>query len=81
MVILLRLSDLQNKDVVDIKTGEKIGNVIDIVISSETGNILKMIIYDNKGFIRMLRGNDEMSISWNQIKKIGTDVILVSRNL
>ena len=40
-----------------------------------------MIIYDNKGFIKMLRGNDEMSISWSQIKKIGTDVILVSRNL
>ena len=77
----MRLSDLQNKDVVDIKTGEKIGNVIDIVISSETGNILKMIIYDNKGFIKMLRGNDEMSISWSQIKKIGTDVILVSRNI
>ena len=79
--MFLRLSDLQNKDVVDIKTGEKIGNVIDIVISSETGNILKIIIYDNKGFIRMLRGNEEMAVSWSQIKKIGTDVILVSRNL
>ena len=27
----MRLSDLQNKDVVDILTGEKIGNVIDTV--------------------------------------------------
>ena len=53
-----------------IKTGEKIGNVIDIVISSNSGNILKMIIYDNKGFFKTLRGNEEMSISWNQIKKI-----------
>lgn len=81
LVICLRLSDLQNKDVVDIKTGEKIGNVIDIVISSDTGNILKMIIYDNRGFVKLFRSNDEMSISWDQIKKIGTDVILVSRNL
>lgn len=76
----MRLSDLQNKDVVDIKTGEKIGNVIDIDISYETGKILKMIIYDNRGFIKMLRREEELSILWEQIKKIGTDVILVSRN-
>lgn len=76
----MRLSDLQNKDVIDIKTGEKIGNVIDIDISYETGKILKMIIYDNRGFIKLLRREEELSISWEQIKKIGTDVILVSRN-
>lgn len=76
----MRLSDLQNKDVIDIKTGERIGNVIDIDISYETGKILKMIIYDNRGFIKMLRKEEELSISWEQIKNIGTDVILVSRN-
>lgn len=77
----MRLSDLQNKDVVDVITGERIGNVIDVEISSDTGNILKMIIYDKKGFINMLKGSEELSITWSQIKKIGTDVILVSRNL
>lgn len=76
----MRLSDLQNKDVVDIATGDRIGNVIDVQISSDTGNILKIIIYDKKGFLNMMRG-DEVSISWNQIKKIGSDVILVSRNI
>ena len=29
----------------------------------------------------MLRGGEEVTITWSQIKKIGTDVILVSRNL
>lgn len=77
----MRLSDLQNKDVVDILTGEKIGNVIDVEISNDTGNIIKMIIYEKKGFINMLRGGEEVSITWSQIKKIGSDVILVSRNL
>lgn len=76
----MRLSDLQNKDVVDILTGERIGNVIDVEIESTTGNILKMIIYEKKGFINMLRGGEEVMITWRQIKKIGTDVILVSRN-
>lgn len=77
----MRLSDLQNKDVVDILSGEKIGNVVDAEISNETGNIMNIIIYDRRGFISMLKGKDEVSISWQQIKKIGSDVILVSRNL
>lgn len=76
----MRLSDLQNKDVVDLATGEKIGNVVDVEIENETGNISKMIIYDKKGFMNMLRSNGEVSILWKQIKKIGSDVILVSRN-
>lgn len=76
----MRLSDLQSKDVVDILTGEKIGNVVDVEISDD-GNIIKMIIYEKKGIINMLRGTEEVSITWPQIKKIGADVILVSRNL
>ena len=66
----MRLSDLQNKDVVDIKTGDKIGNVIDAEISSDTGCIKKLIIYDKTGFLNII-SKEEVSISWNQIKKIG----------
>ena len=75
----MRLSDLQNKDVVDISSGNRIGNVIDVEISSNTGNVMKIIVYDKKGLFNMLR-SDEISISWNQIKKIGSDVILVVQN-
>ena len=42
----MRLSDLQNKDVVDISSGNRIGNVIDVEISSNTGNVMKIIVYD-----------------------------------
>lgn len=76
----MRLSDLQNKDVVDIVTGDKIGNIIDAEISADTGGVVKLIIYEKKGFLNLLR-TEEVAISWNQIKKIGSDVILVSRNL
>lgn len=80
-MISVRLSELQNKDVVDIMTGEKIGNISDVEISNDTGNVLKMIVYEKKGLINMLRGGEEVTITWSQIKKIGTDVILISRNL
>lgn len=81
MVNNMRLSELQNKDVVDMNSGEKIGNVIDAEISSDTGNILKLYVFEKKGFSRMLKNNDEQSVSWHQIKKIGADVILVAKKL
>ena len=37
----MRLSDLQNKDVVDVATGKRIGNVIDAEIEEETGSMIK----------------------------------------
>ena len=64
----MRLSDLQNKDVVDIVTGDKIGNIIDAEISADTGGVIKLIIYEKKGFLNLLR-SEEVAISWNQIKK------------
>lgn len=76
----MRLSEIQNKDVVDISTGQRIGNVIDIDVNYENGNIIKIIIYDKKSFINIFKSDNEISISWEQIKKIGEDVILISKN-
>ena len=39
----------------------------------------RCIIYDKKGFFS-LKASDEVGIKWSQIKKIGTDVILVTKN-
>lgn len=75
----MRLSDLQNKDVVDISSGDKVGNVIDAEISNQ-GTIMKIIINDKKGFFNLMK-SEEVSIPWTMIRKIGSDVILVSRNL
>ncbi len=75
----MRLSDLQNKDVVDISSGDKVGNVIDAEISNQ-GTIMKIIINDKKGFFNLMK-SEEVSIPWAMIRKIGSDVILVSRNL
>ena len=77
----MRMSELQNKDVVDMESGEKIGNVVDAEISSDTGNILKLIVFEKRGLSKMLRGIDEISVLWHQIKKIGNDVILIVKKM
>lgn len=72
----MRLSEIQNKDVININTGMKIGNIIDIKVNSETGKIESLILEKRK-FSSIFSSNDEIEIYWNQINKIGEDVILV----
>lgn len=71
----MRLSDIQNKDVIDLLTGIKIGNIIDLVIS-ESGEIVSIIL-ERKKLGRFISQGEELEIKFNQIKKIGKDVILV----
>ena len=71
------LSELQNKDIVSIKDGKKIGNIVDISINND-GYINGLIIQKVK--FSLFRGTNDEEIKWNQIKKIGEDVILVDTN-
>lgn len=72
----MRLSDLQNKDIINVNSGKKIGNIIDINIDSN-GNSNGIIVEKNKFIISRFSNNGEILIKWSQIEKIGEDVILV----
>ena len=72
----MRLSELQNKDVININTGIKVGNIIDVKINGETGKIESFLL-EKKKFSSFFSNNDEIEIYFDQINKIGEDVILV----
>ena len=69
------LSELQSKDIVNLKDGKKIGNLIDIVVSND-GRIKSIIVEQTKK-MRVFNTGEDIEISWQQIEKIGEDVILV----
>ena len=69
------LSDLQNKDIVNLSNGKKIGNIIDAKFNISTGVIEKIIIEPSKGVFSIK--NNSLEINFNAIKKIGEDVILI----
>ena len=72
----MRLSDLQNKDIVNMDDGKKIGNIIDVIIDKE-GNMESLIVQKSKFITNIFSNKDEMEVKWKQIEKIGEDVILV----
>jgi len=69
----MRLSDLQHKEIVNIVDGKRVGIIIDVIID-EKGYISNLVLEDRRGrkFSR-----EEYNIMWNQIIKIGDDIILI----
>lgn len=73
----MNLSDLQEKEVIDISTGKRIGSIIDIIISM-TGTISKLVLEDKRNSRKLFSNNKEdIYLDWKQIIKIGDDIILV----
>ena len=72
----MKLSDLQEKDIVNINDGRKVGRIIDVEIESN-GLIKYLVVDEKKGIRAFFSSNNDVNITFNQIKKIGSDVILV----
>lgn len=72
----MKLSDMQRKDIIYLRNGKKIGKIIDAEIEINTGRIICFFI--EKRSIKYIFNNEkDLSIKFNQIKKIGEDVILI----
>ena len=77
----MRLSDLQNKYIVNVNDGKNIENIKDIKIDENNGSIMSLVIEPNKNFSFFSKGKVDTEIAWNTIEKIGEDVILVNISL
>ena len=71
----MNLSDLQRKDVVNLQDGKRLGRIVDATIE-ETGVIAYFSVIPIR-FWKFWKSTSEITITFNQIKRIGTDVILV----
>ena len=73
----MKLSDLQNKNLVNISTGKNIGNIIDVNIDHENGKIRTLIVESKSNTFNFFNKDFDIEIKWENIEKIGEDVILV----
>ncbi len=67
---------MQQKDIIYLKDGRKLGKIIDADLDVNNG-ILKSLSVEKRGIKRFFSGESNVIIKFNQIKKIGEDVILV----
>lgn len=74
---MIRISEFQAKDVVNVSDGKRLGNIGDVDIDVSTGKIYSIIIQSSNRMLSMFTKEEEIVIPWRSIVKIGSDVILV----
>lgn len=73
----MRISDLQMKKIINISSGKSIGNIVDVNVL-EDGRIESFVIDSSKAFFSFNKDSENI-VLWNDIDKIGEDVILVRK--
>ena len=69
----MRLSELQQKEIINISNGKRIGIIVDVLIDTN-GNIQKLVLEEKRG---RKFSKEEYEILWSQIVKVGDDIILI----
>lgn len=77
---MIKISELQSKDVVNVSDGRKLGQIHDLEVDLRQGEIQALVVPGESRLFGLWSGGKEWVIPWNQIIKIGTDVILVRLN-
>ncbi|MBT2726000.1 YlmC/YmxH family sporulation protein [Bacillus sp. ISL-75] len=74
---MVKISEFQIKDVVNVSDGKRLGNIGDIEINLTTGKIDAVVISGSGRVLGFFGKDDDVVIPWKNIIKIGQDVILV----
>ncbi len=75
--MICSLSELRNKEVINIMTGSKLGFVDDIEINTDNSAVIALIVYGRPRFFGLLGRDDDMVIRCREIEVIGEDTILI----
>lgn len=74
-LLLHSLNAIRTMEVIDIKTGTKIGFIKDFVIDIKESKVISILL---PGMAKGWFGKDEdIEIPWSKVKKTGVEVILV----
>ncbi len=75
--MMVKISDLRSREVVNVMDGKKLGNIIDIDLDMERGKVLAFILPGRVRGWSIFSRREEIIVPWEKIVRIGRDVILV----
>jgi len=75
--VMIKTSDLKQREVINIVDGKRLGFVTDLDIDLEQAKIRAIIVPAQTRVLGLFSRGGDYVIPWEQIRKIGSDVILV----
>ncbi len=70
--------ELEAKDVINVVDGRNLGNICDISFEIGPGRILSITTKKASGLFSFFKKDEGTVIAWDQIVKIGDDVVIVN---
>lgn len=75
---LYSINNLRMMEVIDVETGTKLGYIRDLTVDCDEYKVKSIILPTQK--VNWFGKNGGIEIPWENIKKIGVDVVLVQSN-
>lgn len=72
-----RIAEFRNKEVINIKTGERIGFISDVEVDTQSARISAVIVYGRLRWFGLLGREKDFIIPWDKINLFGSDAVLV----
>ncbi len=69
--------ELCEREVVNITNGQNLGRVDDLSFDPQTAGITGIVLYGRLRLFGLLGREEDVTIPWREIEKIGEDVLLV----
>ena len=77
--LVCSFEELRRKEVIDVKTGERLGYIDDVELSVSEEKAEKLVIYGNSRLFGLLGKEDDIIIRCSDIRVVGREVVLVER--
>lgn len=75
---MFKVSELKIKDIINVADGKRLGFIKDIELNLQGGRVESLILQGSTSkFLGFFGRGEDLVIPWEQIKKVGLDVILV----
>ena len=69
--------DFKSKEVINLTDARRLGFVKDVCADLETGKITSIVVPGGNKLLSMFSNENDIVITWDKIKCIGEDIILV----
>jgi YlmC/YmxH family sporulation protein len=80
LALPFKISELAQKDIVNMTDGSKLGAVTDVQIDLATGQVLALVLSGEKKYFGLLNAGRDVVVPWENIRKIGVHTVLVEMN-
>lgn len=75
--MICSINELKTKEVINVSDGARLGFVSDVEIDLESGRLTALVVPGAYRLMGFLGKEDDIVIKWENIKKIGDDIIII----